>query len=148
MSHSLYLWVKGFHIVGVLMWAGSMMGLAQFLIVCGKSSAAVREALLPDCRVAARMMDLGAAIGIGSAIWIAVGSKALSGAAWPMKQPWMHVKLTLVVLILFAAHGILRAKLGKYQRGKETKPLPAALVPILSLTLTAIVLMAVARPIG
>jgi uncharacterized membrane protein len=148
MSHDLYLWVKGFHVVGVLIWGGTLMGLANLLVLYGRANPAVREALLPACVATARMMEIGAVVAIGCAIWIAVGSKALSGAAWPMKQPWMHVKLTLVVVGLFSSHGLLRAKLGKYRRGKQTKALPPAIVPIMSLTLIAIVLLAVARPLG
>jgi uncharacterized membrane protein len=94
------------------------------------------------------MMEIGALLAIGSAVYLAVGTKSFMGAQWPMKLPWMHVKLTIVVLAILGGHGYLRMKLGKYRRGKETKPVPAVIVPLLSVALIAVVLFAVARPIG
>ena len=77
-------------------------------------------------------------VAIACAVWLAVGTKASSGATWAMKQPWMHIKLTLVVLVVFSLHGLLRGKLGAYRRGKETKPLPGATLPVLSISVAVL----------
>lgn len=147
MGHSTYVWVKAFHIVGILIWAGTMMGLANNLVAVGRSGDAARPALLGLARSAAMMMDIGATVTIACAVFLAVKSKAFMGDQWPMKMPWMHVKLTLVVVII-GFHGFLRVKLGKYRKGKETKPVRPLVVPLLSLSLIAIVIFAVAKPIG
>ena len=146
MSSTAYLWVKAFHVVGILIWGGTIMGLTNLLVAFGKIPAETRKPILPTAMATGRMMDIGATLTIACAVWLAVGTKVPEG--WVMQQGWMHVKLTLVVLGLFSAHGVLRAKLGKYRRGQEPKPLPPALVPILSLVLTAIIVLAIARPIG
>jgi len=148
MSHSVYLWVKAFHVVGILIWAGAMMSVAHMLVAAGKGNEADRKALIPLATVAARMMDAGALVAIGCAVYLAIGTRSWMGEAWVMKQPWMHVKLTIVVLAILGGHGFLRSKLGKYRRGKPTTPVPPVIVPVLSLALIAVVVFAVARPIG
>lgn len=151
MSHGLYLWVKSFHLVGVFLWGGSMIALAATLTAVGKAAitgaTAPRDTLLGLAARIARMMEVGSLVAIGCAVWLAVGTRG-DGAAWVMKKPWMHVKLTLVVLVLFATHGLLRVKLARYRKGKQPKPLPGFVVPVVIVTMAAILILAVARPIG
>lgn len=142
-----YQWVKAFHVAGIVFWAGAMMGLVQLLVAAGKGDEAARKILLPPARTMAFVMDIGATVAIACAVYLAVGTKAFMGDQWPMKLPWMHVKLTIVLLII-GGHGFLRVKLGKYRKGKDTKPVSPALVPLLTVLLIAVVIFAVARPIG
>jgi uncharacterized membrane protein len=151
MSQGLYLWVKSFHLIGVFLWGGSMVALAATLVSVGRAAqtgaTAARDTLLGLGKGIARMMELGALVAIGCAVWLAVGTRG-DGAAWVMKKPWMHVKLTLVVLVLFATHGLLRVKLARYRKGKQPKALPGFVVPLVIATMAAILILAVARPIG
>jgi uncharacterized membrane protein len=148
MSHGLYLWVKAFHILGVVVWAGAMIALGSVLVAIGRANPAGREAAIAGGMATARLMDVGALVAIACGIWVIVGTKASLGAQWALKQPWMHIKLTLVVVALLTTHAVLRIKLGKYRRNAEPKPLPGFVVPVVLVVVAAIVVLAVAHPIG
>ena len=49
---------------------------------------------------------------------------------------------------MLGLHGITRARLGRYRKGTAIKPLPGFVVPGTIAVVTAIIILAVARPIG
>jgi putative membrane protein len=148
MSHSLYLWIKAFHALGVVLWAGGLIALGTALVAIGRARAGEGAAALSAATATARLMDIGAALAIVCGMWVIVGTKAALGAQWALKQPWMHIKLTLVVVVLLSAHGLLRAKLGKFGRGIETRPPPAFLVPVVVAAVAAIAVLAIVQPLS
>jgi uncharacterized membrane protein len=64
-----------------------------------------------------------------------------------MKRPWMHIKLTLVVLSC-SGPTACSVKLARYRKGKQTGALPAFVAPLAIAALSAILVLAVARPLG
>jgi uncharacterized membrane protein len=67
-------------------------------------------------RSLALMMDLAATLAIGCGIAMIFGQTP-NFLAQP-HHGWFHVKLTVVVLGVLSVHGLVRAKVGKFGRGK------------------------------
>src|SRR5690348_487719 len=91
------------HVVGALMWIGSLFALAAFLeAYAGEPDAAAKGRLLKHLRQAAIVPDVGATLAI------------VFGAHWLFKfklyqMPYMHIKLTLVAVVI-GIHGYLKMK--------------------------------------
>ena len=139
MSHQTYLWIKLVHFVGFIIWLSSIFGLANMLREKVGGSGEARDLLVRLARNAGRAMDAGATLAIVAGVILLIKSPA---PIKPIEQPYFHVKLTLVVLLL-ALHGFLRMRAGKLAKG-ESKPLgsaPLGLVTLLLLGIVAIVLI-------
>jgi uncharacterized membrane protein len=145
MSGELQLWVRAFHVLGFILWVGSMFGLVEVLRSLGRSGdGGARTELSALAQRMARVMDIAATIAIVAGVLALVGTRAL-GDAWPMKQGWMHAKLALVILGFLGLHGYLRVLAGKMSRGDAKQP-PALLKPVMGLLVLAVIVLAVVRP--
>jgi len=140
MSPDAFAYTKALHLFGLLMWVAGLFAVYQSFYGAGKADEAGRRALLDHGRKMAIAMDIGALITIGGGLGLLFGV----GASLYMKMPWMHVKLTLVALLL-AAHVFARIKLGKLRRGDSSTP-PEALFALLNLILVALLIMAIVKP--
>jgi protoporphyrinogen IX oxidase len=139
MSHQTYLWIKLVHFVGFIIWLSSIFGLANMLREKTGGSGEARDLLVRLARNAGRAMDAGATFAIVAGVILLIKSPA---PIKPIEQPYFHVKLTMVVLLL-ALHGFLRMRAGKLAKG-ESKPLgpaPLALTTLLVLGIVGIVLI-------
>jgi putative membrane protein len=141
MSTTAYTWISAFHIFGVLMWMGTMIGLANILVAHAEADLGSRPAFHKLGRACAMAMDIGATIAMVFGLIMLFANDAVA-----LKQGgYMHAKLTLVVLLLLTSHGFLRVKVRKYREGKVV-PLPVFMPPLLSLTALAVIILVVVRP--
>ena len=134
-------WIKAVHIFGILMWVGTLMALYQVMFAFGEAKTDdARETILVLMRRVAVAMDVGATIAIGGGLGLLHGIQPS-----PLKLPWMHVKLTLVLLFIgFHIYG--RIKLRKLRNGEDKSTPPPILFALLNLILIGIIIMAVVKP--
>lgn len=143
MSFTALKWSLALHVFGVILWMGAMVALAFLL----SSEAAKKDSpLLEASRKIARVMDIGALIAIVCGIYILARTKAF-GDAWALKQPWMHIKLTVVVIAAFGGHGFVAATLGRIRRGAG-RPLPSFVAPLVLAAAFGIVVLAIVKPLA
>jgi len=135
-------WALALHVFGTILWVGALIGLSLIL----RSEAATKDSNLLDVgRKVARVMDVGGLLAIVCGIYILVRTKGL-GEAWVLKQPWMHIKLTLVTIVVFGGHGFVEARLKKLRNGVGRR-LPGLFAPVVILAAFAIVVLVVVRPL-
>lgn len=126
------------HVIGALMWIGSLFALMAFLSAyAAEPDAAPRQRLLKHLREAAIVPDVGATLAI------------VFGAHWLFKfnlysAHYMHPKLALVVLVL-ALHVYLKRKVSAAKKGEAFTAPPGFLKPMLTLTATGIVLFVISK---
>lgn len=118
----LYLWLKTFHLLSVITWAGSMLLLPWLFILLVKHQANPdKELLLLEIirlliRRVINFAMLATYLTGGGLIWV------LSQTGSPI-EGWLHSKLTLV-LLLTLCHGLLsRSRRKIVSQGGEPKPL-------------------------
>jgi len=112
-------WVRVAHVFGFVVWIGGMLACLSLLHVHALVEGAARDALSRTERSVAMLMDAGATLAIAAGLTMAFEApiNAFKTGAW------LHVKLTVVVLGLLSAHGMIRAKIKKFRKG-EVKPMP------------------------
>jgi putative membrane protein len=126
------------HVIGALMWIGSLFALTAFLeAVAGEPEAAPKARLVKHLRQAAIVPDIGATIAI------------VFGMHWLFKfklhqMPYMHIKLTLVAVVI-GLHGYLKMKAKKAKQGEAFTPPPVFIKPMLTLTALGIVLFVISK---
>jgi protoporphyrinogen IX oxidase len=128
-----------FHVFGVVLWISGLVTLTYLLAaVKNETDAGARSRLAQYARKIGMFPDIGALIAM------------LFGLHWLFafklyKMPYMHIKLTLVV-VLIGMHGLLRAKSKKIAQGAETS-LPAFVRPlVVALALGIIVIVMLKVP--
>ena len=109
--------IKAIHILGFLLWVGSMFALSVALRYHERAGAD-RSAIVGLERAIGRAMELGALLAIAAGVYMILTKV---GPVSPMKQPYLHIKLTLVV-VLIGMHGVVRAKLARLGRGQGSAP--------------------------
>jgi len=126
------------HVVGALMWIGSLFAVMAFLeAFAGEPDAAARGRLLKHLRAAAIVPDVGATIAM------------VFGLHWLFRfklyeAHYMHAKLALVAVVI-GLHVMLRMKVRKARKGEPFSPPPLALKPMLTLLATGIVIFVIAK---
>lgn len=141
MSLTTLQWLLALHIFGFTMWTGGLIGLANIL----SSHAGASKEHWPGFhnleKKIAIGMDIGAllAMGFGFALLFSLEPS-------PMKQPWMHIKLTIVFVALFGMHGFLRVKVRKFRDGSVG--LPPFMAPLLTVATLAVIVLAIVRPLA
>ncbi len=139
MSLTAYNWSLALHVIGVLLWVGGLLGLVITLrSIAGEAS----SGLLTAGKKFAGMMNVGALIAIAIGVYVLVRSPAAL-----MKQPWMHIKLTAVVLGPFAIHGYLQVQLKK-ARNNQFKGLSPIVPMVLTAAIVAIVILVIVKPLA
>jgi putative membrane protein len=123
------------HLIGFATWTGSILWLTSLLKARGGESDSSFVA-----KLGALAKEAGRAADIGATLTLAGGLAMLStNVSGYMQQPWMHAKLTLV-LVLLGVHGFLRAKT---RRGGS---IPKAIGPIAGLVAATIVALVIFKP--
>jgi uncharacterized membrane protein len=126
------------HVVGALMWVGSLFALMAFLeAYAGEPEAAPKARLLKHLRSAAIVPDVGATIAM------------VFGAHWLFRfklyeAHYMHAKLALVAIVI-GLHVMLKMKVKKAKKGEAFSAPPLALKPLLTLLATGIVIFVIAK---
>ena len=137
-------WLLVGHIVGVLLWIGGLSTVFWLLRIHTQAPAAAHEKLILMERSLALSMDLAAALAIGCGLGLALGQTPNAFA-----RPgggWFHIKITIVVLGLLSAHGMIRAKVGKLSRG-QTPAVPMWIWSLILASVVGIVFMVFRGPI-
>ena len=89
------LWLKAFHIVFVVAWFAAIFGLPRlFVHHASVTDPATHERFKAMERGMIRMMTFSAVMAIGFAVAMLIRTPGF------LQMPWMHVKLTLVALLL------------------------------------------------
>ena len=143
MSLTAYNWTLALHLFGVVLWVGAMISLA---LVLSSDAAKSDGGILAAARKLARVMDIGALGALVCGIYHLDRPRSL-GEAWALKQPWMHIKLTVVVLAVFGGHGFVEATLKRLRTGTG-KPLPSFLAPALISVVFIVVYLAIVKPLA
>ena len=126
------------HVLGALMWIGSLFALFTFLEAYGaEPDAAARGRLAKFVRQAAIVPDIGATIAI-------VFGLHRFFKLHLYQAHYMHAKLTLVVLVI-GMHGFLKVKAKRVRKGEAFTPPPAALKPVLTLLAAGIILFVISK---
>jgi len=141
MSGQTYLTIKAVHFLGFFLWVGAMLALALALRAHAAAGASAKEVFERLEGVYAKAMEFGALLAIACGVLMIVKSPA---AVSPMKQPYLHIKLTLVVVIL-GMHGLVRMSMARVRKG--TGGGPGVAVPWLILAAAAAIFyLAVVKP--
>jgi putative membrane protein len=119
------------HVFGVISWISGIMATALLLYAAERETGEPRARLLALAKMRAIGMEIGATLAIGFGLY------------WLFKydlykQPYMHIKLTLV-LVLLGLHGLLRAKIKRMPEGAAG--LPKWFTPATILTGLAIIVI-------
>lgn len=143
MSPETLLWLRTGHFIGLFVWIGGMFAVYWMLRFHAHAPKDAHEKLVLAERSLALMMDLGAALAIGSGLALALGQTPTVFA-----RPgggWFHIKLTVVVLGVLPVHGMLRGRIKKFGGGKIS-PVPEWQWSVLLASITAIVLLVTQGP--
>ncbi len=143
MSGDTYIWIRIAHIIGDVAWVAGLVSVFALLRAHHGADAASRPGLVSAARAMALLMDLGATLAIGLGLWLAFASPRFPTNAFG-SGGWFHIKMTLVVLGLLSAHGLMRAKLGKLRRGQPAE-VPTWVLPLV-LAAAAIIIVLAAHP--
>jgi putative membrane protein len=124
------------------MWLGGLLTVTSLMAQVPGEVGAMRERLISASQRILRMSGHA-----GAAIAILFGILALASAPYLLMQPWLHVKLTLVVILLFF-HIRLTRRLGhlERERGEATRHEFNLLHGIVSLLLLLILIMVLVKP--
>lgn len=140
----IYLWIKSFHIVAVIVWIGGML-VSAVLLAALRSVAPLLIAEVQQAIDAARRWDARVTAPAMLLTWILGLALAVTGGWFPSR--WLFAKLALV-LLLSGLHGVLAGSLRRSAlRPDATVPgfarhAPAAIVA----AVTPIVVLVVIKP--
>jgi protoporphyrinogen IX oxidase len=128
------------HVFGSFIWVGGLFALAAFLdAFAAETDPAARGRLARFLRQAAIVPDIGGTIAIGFGLYWLINFREVL-----MKMPYMHIKLTLVVLVL-GIHGFLKVKAKKARKGEGFTAPPSAVKGLLSLVVLGIIVVVVSK---
>jgi putative membrane protein len=136
-------WALVAHIVGIVFWLGGLLVAARVLAGLGAEGS-------PEARKTLAALERKLLRGIvhpGAAITVLAGIAIVIIRPEYLRETWLHVKLTLVV-ILIAVDLLLTARFRAYEGGRaEIRPAEAKLAHgAVALLLLAIVTLAVLKP--
>lgn len=136
MSLDLREWLSIGHIVGFVLWIGGLISVLQLLRAHSAVEGAARAVLSRQQRKAAMLMDAGATLTLVCGLWRALGgipNQFTTGA-------WLHIKVTLVAVVLLGIHGYARVKIRKFRNG-EVNAIPAGLTYVVVLVAAIIIVL-------
>ena len=140
-------WVLAGHLIGVILWMGTMFATYWLLRVHAHAPRDAQDKLTAMERSLAMTMDIAATLAIGCGIALIVYP-----VSWPdgtifssPKPGWFHAKLAVVVLGVLPVHGLVRAKLKKFSNG-QIVPVPQWAWSLILASICAIVILVIKRP--
>jgi putative membrane protein len=129
------------HVVGFSTWLVGLFAIALLLADRdAQPEEAFRTRLGQLARKTGRIADIGATIATAGGAWLLVLEP------YVLRQPWLHMKLTTVVLGMLGLHGFLRAKAKRASQGQGN--LPAAIPPVLAAVALVVIALAVMKPLA
>ena len=139
MEFEILRYVRALHIFAVLAWGGALVGLTFILRQHSVAADGARADFVELEKGTAMAMDIFATLAMACGVYMIIKIPGIMSSGG-----WIHAKLTLVVVLL-GVHGFQRMRVGKYKRGEVT-PNPVWIIPVVELTLFAIVILAAAKP--
>ena len=133
-------WLLSGHLIGVFIWIGGLFTVYWLLRIHAHSPSEMHEKLTLMERSMALMMDIAAAVAIGCGVALIFKTSPTNPTGNLLTQKgagWLHIKLTVVVLGVLPVHGMIRARIKKFQQGKIT-PVPQWMWTLLLACITAI----------
>jgi uncharacterized membrane protein len=119
MDPGVYNWLKAGHLIGDFLWVGSMFAVYWLLRFHTHAPKDSHEKLILMERSMALMMDIAAALAIGTGVALIMYRVTGASTIFAEKPAgWFHIKLTIIAFGLLAMHGMLRAKVKKFSEGK------------------------------
>jgi uncharacterized membrane protein len=149
MSPSIYQWLLTGHLIGVILWMGSLFTVYWFLRLHAQAPRDVLDKLMLMERSLALTMDLAATLAIGAGLVMALskgGTHPTSNLFAAPGAGWFHIKLTVVVLGILSVHGMVRGKIAKFSRGAISS-VPQWMWSLLLLAIVAIVFLVFRGPL-
>lgn len=139
----LYLWIKALHVIAIISW---MAGILYFWRLLVNHAMATDDAVIEQLKGMERRLRraIMTPAAIASAIF---GFTMLAMAPYLLTQPWMHVKLTLVLLLAINHVQAIRAEkaLGATPRAFTDKRL-RIMNEVPTFLMIGIVIMVIVRP--
>ncbi|MBA3820680.1 MAG: CopD family protein [Deltaproteobacteria bacterium] len=111
---SLHAWLRAGHFIGVFLWVAGLVAVYWLLRFHAHAPREAHEKLTLMERSLALMMDLSATLAIGTGLASAIRHDLFT----TKPAGWLHIKLTIVVLGVLSVHGMLRARIKKFQQNK------------------------------
>jgi uncharacterized membrane protein len=145
----MYQWLLTGHLIGVILWLGSLFAVYWLLRVHAQAPKDVLDKLTLMERSLALTMDLAATLAIGAGLAMALskdGSHPTSNLFAAPGAGWFHIKLTVVALGILPVHGMVRAKVGKFSRGQISN-IPQWMWSLLLVAIVAIVILVIRGPL-
>ena len=139
-------WLLAFHLLGAILWMGGLLTVSRVLGYHSKEDPSVRPRFV---WLEGRLNYLVALPGAGLTLLCGIALAYVYGAAWFRVALWLHIKLTLVVVVALVHLG-LTLKQRSIARQSPNEPVSRALFAALhgtiGLLLIAILLLAVHQP--
>ena len=145
----MYSWLLTGHLIGVILWMGSLFAVYWLLRLHAQAPKDVLEKLTLMERSLALTMDLAATLAIGCGLTMALskgGTHPTSSLFTAPGGAWFHVKLTAVVLGVLPVHGMVRGRIAKFSRGTIV-PVPQWMWSLLLVAIAAIVFLVMRGPL-
>jgi uncharacterized membrane protein len=140
-----YNWVLALHLLSMVIWVGGMFTVYWLLRIHAHAPKDVLDKLTLMERSLALLMDIGATVTIICGVVMAIDPPG--GVSWfnaHAHGPWLHIKLTIVVLGLLPVHGMIRGRVAKFSRG-QISPVPQWQWSMLLLSVMAIIVIATTK---
>jgi len=144
----MYSWLLTGHLIGVILWMGSLFAVYWLLRLHAQAPKDVHEKLTLMERSLALTMDLAATLAIGAGLTMALtrgGTHPTTNLFAAPGAAWFHIKLTLVVLAILPVHGMVRGKIAKFSRGTISS-VPQWMWSLLLVAIAAIVFLVIRGP--
>ena len=139
-----YLWLKALHIISVIAWMAGMLYLPRLFVYhadAEKGSDKSETFKIMERRLMRLIINPAMIAAFLFGILMLVANTGL------LQQPWMHVKLTLVIL-MSAIHGLFSRWRKAFERDLNTRPAKFYRIwnEVPTLLLVLIVILAVVKP--
>ena len=139
MNPDTYDWLRVGHIVGFVLWIGGLLTVLQLLRVHGAVEGAARDVLARHERKMAVVMDAGSTLAIICGLWMALDREPTYFSA-KTYGPWLHVKLTIVALVIIGMQVWTRTQIRKFRNGK-VRPISPVLTYVVLAAAAAIIML-------
>ena len=139
-----YLWLKALHIISVIAWMAGMLYLPRLFVYhadAEKGSDKSETFKIMERRLMRLIINPAMISAFLFGILMLVANSGL------LQQPWMHVKLTLVIL-MSAIHGLFSRWRKAFEQDRNTRPAKFYRIwnEVPTLLLVLIVILAVVKP--
>lgn len=114
-------WVLLLHLLGFAMWVGGLLAVTGSLSRAGSLDAPARTGLIEGAARIERWVALpGFLLALGLGLYMLITNAT---GHTPLRQGWMHIKLTLVLVGMLPVQGLVGARRKKLREGGDAAAL-------------------------